>query len=571
METENPAFALKLDFFARLRYPMKWLEKFVINSRKKGEKLVKLGKNESKTPRTANTARYKRRLEEKQKKASKSFINVLKQVNLKKINIKAPLLRGVNVLKKGARHLGEEMLSIIKEAVPMIGAKNRKSVVFGISIMLLIFVSYSVVNTLFPSTAMGEEAPWIVVGSSGEDVTIDTNRGSALLESIMEGPEELAGVSDIKAIVKANLVKQEALLREKLQKETELSKMINPVMGCQIFVNGKIIAVMDSKASAEQLLTGIKASYYKTDNPNVKFLGYGEDVQLVETHVEKGAIMNLEDANKMVMYGGQEVKIHVVESGDNIWLIARENNMRVKDLALANPGMNLDLIHIGDKIQLVMVKPLISIKTQETLTLNEQIPYGQKVAESKSLYKDQQKITVKGVPGQRIITADVVKINGQIVTKTVLTENIVKQPKTQYVVKGTKAIPSSFGSLAFKMPLYGGINTYFGARGSLWGRERHRGLDIKGDTGEPISAADSGKVVKTGYNGRSGNFIEIDHGRGYVTFYAHLSKIGVRQGQNVAKGQYIGKVGNTGHSTGSHLHFELRINNTPVNPLKYVR
>ena len=532
---------------------------------------MKLGKNAKTPPRTAETARYKRRQEEKQRKSKKSFINVLKQVVLKKVNIKASFLKGVNVFKKGARHLGEEMLSIIKEVVPIVGTKNRKSVVFGVSMMLLIFVSYSVVNTVFPNSPMGEESPWIVEGGSVGDASADDSRGTALLNTIMEGPEELGGLSDMKALAKANLMKQEAALREKLQKETELAKMVNPVMGCQVFVNGKIVAVLDSKASAEKLLVGIKSSYFKADNPNVKFLGYGEDIKLVETHVEKGAIMTIDEANKTIIYGGQELKVHVVESGDNVWLIARENNMRVKDLALANPGMNLDLIHIGDQIQLVSIKPLISIKTQETLTLTEQIPYGQKVTQSKNLYKDQQKITVKGIPGQRTITADVVKVNGKIITKNVLVEKIIKQPKTQYLVKGTKAIPSSFGSLAFRMPVYGRINTYFAARGSLWGSSRHRGLDIDGFTGEAVSAADSGKVIKTGYDGRSGNFIEIDHGRGYVTFYAHLSKIGVRQGQNVAKGQYIGKVGSTGHSTGSHLHFELRINNTPVNPFKYIR
>ena len=121
------------------------------------------------------------------------------------------------------------------------------------------------------------------------------------------------------------------------------------------------------------------------------------------------------------------------------------------------------------------------------------------------------------------------------------------------------------------MPSSGGINTYFGERGSLWGVERHRGIDIAGNTGDNVSASDNGKVISTGYDGRSGNNIEIDHGRGYVTFYAHLSKIGVSVGQTVAKGQCIGKVGNTGHTTGPHLHFEIRINNVLVNPLKYIR
>jgi len=362
-----------------------------------------------------------------------------------------------------------------------------------------------------------------------------------------------------------------AIQREKEMQALELAKIVNPVAGCQVLVNGKLAAILSSRAEAEKLLENVKNTYYKSDNPNLKYLGFAERVDLVEKTVEKATVMTLDKAMSMVMYGGEEIKIHVVKSGESVWLIARKNNMRVKDLETANPGKNMELIHIGDELKLVSIKPLISVRTQEKMTLTEAIPFAQKVEQSGALYKDQAKIKVKGVQGQRTIVADVVKVNGQIVEKKVLSEKILKQPKTQYIVKGTKAIPASFGSLRFRMPSSGKINTYFAARGYLWGRDRHRGIDIDGRTGDAVVASDGGKVIKTGYNGRSGNFIEISHGRGYVTFYAHLSKIGVKTGQNVGKGQYIGKVGNTGHSTGSHLHFEIRINGTPVNPFKYMR
>ena len=101
---------------------------------------------------------------------------------------------------------------------------------------------------------------------------------------------------------------------------------------------------------------------------------------------------------------------------------------------------------------------------------------------------------------------------------------------------------------------------------------RHTGLDIANKIGTTIYAADSGKVVSAGWNrGGYGNFIVLDHGGGKLTRYAHLSKFYVKAGDRVTKGQAIGAMGSTGRSTGSHLHFELRINGVFYNPLNYVR
>lgn len=101
---------------------------------------------------------------------------------------------------------------------------------------------------------------------------------------------------------------------------------------------------------------------------------------------------------------------------------------------------------------------------------------------------------------------------------------------------------------------------------------RHTGVDIANKIGTPIYAADAGVVTTVGYNrGGYGNQIVIDHGGGKQTRYAHLSSFDVRVGNRVTKGQYIGGMGSTGRSTGSHLHFEVMINGSRYNPLNYVR
>ena len=99
----------------------------------------------------------------------------------------------------------------------------------------------------------------------------------------------------------------------------------------------------------------------------------------------------------------------------------------------------------------------------------------------------------------------------------------------------------------------------------------HSGIDFKAPYGQAVLAAAPGKVTKAERNGGYGRMIEIDHGDGFTTRYAHLSRYAVKVGTKVSGGQVIGSVGNSGRSTGTHLHYEARVNDTPVNPYKFVK
>jgi len=94
----------------------------------------------------------------------------------------------------------------------------------------------------------------------------------------------------------------------------------------------------------------------------------------------------------------------------------------------------------------------------------------------------------------------------------------------------------------------------------------HTGIDLRGSEGTPILAAESGVVRSAGHRGGYGNAVEIDHGNGVTTLYGHASELGVKPGDHVEKGQPIGEVGMTGHATGPHLHFEVRVEGKPVDP-----
>lgn len=128
------------------------------------------------------------------------------------------------------------------------------------------------------------------------------------------------------------------------------------------------------------------------------------------------------------------------------------------------------------------------------------------------------------------------------------------------------------GTYSWPTPGYSRVTSDFGMRYHpiLKVRKLHTGIDIGAPSGVSILAADGGTVLYSGWNNAYGQMVIIDHGAGMSTLYAHQSKLLVSKGASVSKGQVIGKVGSTGWSTGAHLHFEVRINGTPVNPRSYV-
>lgn len=128
---------------------------------------------------------------------------------------------------------------------------------------------------------------------------------------------------------------------------------------------------------------------------------------------------------------------------------------------------------------------------------------------------------------------------------------------------GPPGQPSAKG---FVWPVRGTVTSGFGQR---WGR-LHAGIDIAAPTGTPVRAAQTGIVIFAGSQGGYGNLILVAHGNGIVTAYAHLSSFGTGNGASVSQGQTIGAVGSTGNSTGPHLHFEVRVNGSPVNPMGYL-
>jgi murein DD-endopeptidase MepM/ murein hydrolase activator NlpD len=147
--------------------------------------------------------------------------------------------------------------------------------------------------------------------------------------------------------------------------------------------------------------------------------------------------------------------------------------------------------------------------------------------------------------------------------------------QTQFAITQAERMRRIVNGLPISRPMAAEFEqtSAFGARSDPFtrGLAMHTGIDFRAPTGSPVRASASGKVVEAGWVGGYGNMVEIDHGAGLTSRYAHLSSIAVSAGDTVAKGATIGRVGSTGRSTGPHLHYETRIDGDPADPMRFIR
>ena len=216
----------------------------------------------------------------------------------------------------------------------------------------------------------------------------------------------------------------------------------------------------------------------------------------------------------------------------------------------------------------VINENLLGLDFKIDLTESEVIEPKTVTEECSDLYIGETE-TVQGVSGISLVNKEIIydglnKNNEKVVSKKVV------KPAVNTVVKvGTKN-PYYAGVAFLSNPTKGGyLSSYFG---EVRAKSVHKGIDIAKNLGESVNAALDGKVISAGYNnGGYGNLIVIEHQNNMKTYYAHLNEIYVNVGDMVKKDDIIGAVGSTGNSTGPHLHFELRVDNKPVDPIKYIK
>ncbi|HQD75443.1 MAG TPA: M23 family metallopeptidase [Bacillota bacterium] len=331
-----------------------------------------------------------------------------------------------------------------------------------------------------------------------------------------------------------------------------------------ILVDGEARVFLKHREDAEGLLAWLKELYPLEPGESPLFK---EKIELVEGNTDLNNIMDLESAKKYVLLGTNKVTEYKVKEGDTLWDIARAARLDMEQIILSNPGLDPDRLSIDQVLYLSKESPLINVVSKRQVTVDEEIPYSVEVQKDDSLLFGEQRIICKGVPGKRTVTYEIVRENGLETSREVLAEELISEPKKEIVAKGSLTmLASRGGSARLSWPCSGRIISPFGMRSG----RMHEGADIGAGYGSPVKAAAGGTVTFTGWQGGYGNTVEISHGSGLVTLYAHLSSINVKNGEKVDRGEKIGLVGATGRASGPHLHFEVRIGGKPQNPANYL-
>ena len=271
---------------------------------------------------------------------------------------------------------------------------------------------------------------------------------------------------------------------------------------------------------------------------------------------------------KYLLYGNeyQEKKVTVTE-GDSIQTIAFDNEISVDEFLISNPEYTSkdNLLYPGKEVVIAKTEPQINIvvesytvedKTSDFTTVEE---YDETITQGNSF------VTKEGETGIERVSQNVKQVNGQIAYIEPVGKETIKLPVNRVVTVGTKVIPSVGSTTSWGWPTNSGytISSPFGYRYNPFGkgRELHSGIDIAGTGyGSPVYVTNNGTIKEIQSHYSYGNYILVDHGNGYYTLYAHMSRFetGLSVGSVVERGQTIGYVGMTGSATGPHLHYEIR-------------
>lgn len=341
-----------------------------------------------------------------------------------------------------------------------------------------------------------------------------------------------------------------------------------------LVIAGKEAVYLKEKENVEKLIKDLRNYYIPVAGNNEKI--DIRDVKISETftvepaHTYYPEILSDEDAFTFLLEGTKEKVTYKVQSGDNFYSIARDFRLDPSTLTDANPAINPRQIKVGDTINLSMSKPLLNVEISYQHVYEEIIPAPIIVKRDNTMLRTQTVVEEPGESGNKRVFAEIVLNNGFIKTRRVSMEEILKIPKLRILKQGTQRTPDDIlVSSAFLPPGIGIITSRYGVR--RWNKV-HTGIDVAVGTGTTVMAYRAGTIKYAGWNPWGyGNLVIIDHGNGIETYYAHNSVIKVEVGQSVSKGQVIALSGNTGISTGPHVHFEVRVNGQHINPLPFLR
>lgn len=364
--------------------------------------------------------------------------------------------------------------------------------------------------------------------------------------------------SGVHTVANAESVKNAAQMPVQAEAQTAEKKTER----VDLYLGDKAICQLENRGSYEELIKKLQ-NHFKTQGAHILSMTIEPSLSVKKTDKTEEGFLTTDDAFKLLTEGGKREAVYIAEKTESLESIAKRYGMTLDEIKSLNPNWE-DPVTKGRKLKVLEKAPLIEMSLEEVVVNVEDVPFQTVTKEDDTMIKTQRQVERAGVPGQRETSVRIQSQNGKTISSIVEGSRMSREAVDKIVRVGTK---QSLATGKFINPTVGRFTSPFGPR---WGRF-HYGIDIANSVGTDIKAADGGIVTRAGSAGSYGNLIIIDHQNGTSTRYAHLSRIDVKVGQAVEQGQSIAKMGNTGRSTGSHLHFEVRVGGVAQNPLNYVK
>lgn len=294
----------------------------------------------------------------------------------------------------------------------------------------------------------------------------------------------------------------------------------------------------------------------------LRYVDFEQEVVITESNVPTSECMTVESALELLTRDKEENQVYEVIAGDCMSVIAEKNEISLSKLYDLNQGVTENTqLQIGQELIITVPEPELSVLTEEEITYEEDYQADTIYIDHDDWYNTEVVVQQEGTIGHRQVVAVISNRNGKETDREIVNQIVIEESQPTIIERGTKTPPT------YIWPTYSySVTSQYGSR---WGR-LHGGLDIGVSSGSTVMASSAGTVVSAGWNGDYGYCILLQHSDGRQTRYAHLNKILVKTGQSVAQGEKIALSGNTGRSTGPHLHFEMIIDGNRVNPLDYI-
>ena len=299
-------------------------------------------------------------------------------------------------------------------------------------------------------------------------------------------------------------------------------------------------------------------------------IGFSEGIEITEAYIPQSEIVDVETALNMLTCEQEVQQLYEVQSGDTLSEISLKVNIPMEQIVEMNSDYMENInstIHVGQSL-------IITVPTPELSILWTSREHYEETYEAEVVYIDNdewyttQKVTLQEPSaGYREVIADIHYSNEEEIGRDIIKENVIMEAVPKIVERGTKIPPT------YIKPISGGrLTSGFGKRKAPkpGASTYHKGIDWATPVGTPVYASSGGTVAKAGWGSGYGYVIYINHPDGKQTRYGHLSKIYVKAGQSVSQNDKIALTGNTGISTGPHIHFEILVNGKQVNPFDYL-